>query len=84
MPATIAAGVVKGHMGGHSCLLVMVIPSASVNPEKDLPSITQIRKGCCTEISLDQQMLVSKPPVSLSALTDGINCMSGNIRSGIS
>lgn len=76
-------------LGGHSHLLMMVICApVSVNPGKDLSAIIQVRKGCCTEISLDQQMfgvpVLPKPPVSLSALTDGIICMSGSIGSGIS
>lgn len=45
MPAMIAAGVVKGPVGGHSRLLMMATSApVSVNPVKDLPSITQIRK----------------------------------------
>lgn len=90
MPPMIAAGVVKGHPRGNSHLLMMVMCSpVSDNPVKYLPSITQVRKGCRTEMSLGQQMLgvlvLPKPPVpSQMALTDGIGCMSSCRGSGIS
>lgn len=90
MPAMITAGVVKGHPRGNSHLLMMVMCSpVSDNPVKYLPSITQVRKGCCTEMSLGQQTLgvwysqILQCP-SQMALTDGIGCMSSYRGSGIS
>lgn len=75
MPPMITAGVVKGHPHGNSHLLMMVMCSpVSDNPVKYLPSITQVRKGCCTEMSLGQQTLgvlvLPNPPVPQS---DGID-----------